>query len=132
MSEFTSILTHQRKLQGATNELTIEQLEDAQQKLGNIIAKRREKLESEQAAQQEKQQKAEALLKLLEEQGLSVEDLAGATSEQKSKTSGKRRPIKYRLTDDNGKEHTWTGIGRMPKVFKSVLDEGKQLEDYAA
>ena len=36
--------------------------------------------------------------------------------------------MKYTLTDSEGNEHKWTGIGRMPKVFKAALDSGKSLD----
>ena len=47
------------------------------------------------------------------------------------KTTGKKRPVKYKLTDSEGNEHPWTGIGRMPRVYKDALESGKSLEDYA-
>ena len=44
MSEFLDILTHGRRLQGAVKELSIEELEQVQEKLSGIIEKRKEKL----------------------------------------------------------------------------------------
>ena len=41
MSEFLDILTHGRRLQGAVKELSIEELEQVQEKLSGIIEKRK-------------------------------------------------------------------------------------------
>lgn len=129
MTDFTDTLTHQRKLQAATNDLTVEQLEDIRTKLDNIIEKRREKAAAQEAEQAEKNNKIESVLALLQEEGLSLDDLTEGN--KPAKQAGKKRPIKYRLIDKQGKEHLWTGIGRMPKVYKQALDDGKQLEEYA-
>ena len=44
MSDFLDILTHGRRLQGAVKELSIEELEQVQEKLSGIIEKRKEKI----------------------------------------------------------------------------------------
>ena len=52
MNEFLDILTHGRRLQGAVKELSIQELETVQEKLANIIDKRKEKaLEEEKVGQ---------------------------------------------------------------------------------
>ncbi|MEC7133120.1 MAG: H-NS family nucleoid-associated regulatory protein, partial [Pseudomonadota bacterium] len=50
---------------------------------------------------------------------------------QTNKQVGKKRPVKFKLVDSKGEEHLWTGIGRMPRVYKEALDSGKSLDDYA-
>ena len=42
MSEFLEILTHGRRLQGAVKDLSVEELTSVQEKLNNIIEKRKE------------------------------------------------------------------------------------------
>ena len=42
MSEFLEILTHGRRLQGAVKDLSVEELNSVQDKLNNIIEKRKE------------------------------------------------------------------------------------------
>ena len=66
----------------------------------------------------------------VEEAGLNVEDLQ-ALNLDTNKKAGKKRPVKYKLIDKKGEEHLWTGIGRMPRVYKDALDSGKSLDDYA-
>ena len=115
MSDFLEILTHGRRLQGAVKDLSTADLESVQEKLTNIIEKRKEKIAD--------------IQKQLEEAGLDVSDLESTPVEKK--TTGKKRPVKYKLTDSEGNEHAWTGIGRMPRVYKDALESGKSLDDYA-
>ncbi|GFD88949.1 DNA-binding protein [Tenacibaculum sp. KUL152] len=130
MSEFLDILTHGRRLQGAVKELSIDELEAIQEKLGSIIEKRKEKAQALEKAEQEKREKLAAIKKQMEEAGLNVEDLK-ALSLQPNKKTGKKRPVKYKLVDEQGNEHLWTGIGRMPRVYKDALDSGKSLDTFS-
>lgn len=130
MSEFLDILTHGRRLQGAVKELSINELEAIQEKLGSIIEKRKEKAQALEQAEQEKREKLAAIKKQMEEAGLNVEDLK-ALSLQPNKKTGKKRPVKYKLVDEQGNEHLWTGIGRMPRVYKDALDSGKSLDTFS-
>ena len=105
-------------------------LETVQEKLANIIDKRKEKALEEEKVGQEKRAKLEEIKKQMEEAGLNVEDLQALNVETNKKV-GKKRPVKYKLVDSKGEEHLWTGIGRMPRVYKEALDSGKSLDDYA-
>lgn len=130
MSDFLDILNHGRRLQGAVKELSIEELESIQEKIGSIIEKRKEKALAQEKAEKEKREKLAAIKKQMEEAGLNVEDLQALNVETNKKV-GKKRPVKYKLVDSEGEEHLWTGIGRMPRVYKEALDSGKSLDDYA-
>lgn len=131
MSEFLDILTHGRKLQGAVKELSVTELESVRQKLDNIIEKRKEKELEQQRAEQEKLAKIEEIQKQMQEAGVDVSDLQKLTGDTAKKTTGAKRPVKYRLKDDEGNEHSWTGIGRMPKVFKQAIENGKDLQNFS-
>ena len=61
MSDFIDILTHGRRLQGAVKELSIEELESVQEKLANIVNKRKEKALEEERAEIEKREKLAAI-----------------------------------------------------------------------
>jgi len=130
MSDFISILTHGRRLQGAVKELSVEELETVADKLNSIIENRKAKELEQQEAEREKNEKLNQILAQLEEAGLDVNDLQKAEPAKKTAKVGKKRPVKYSLKDSEGNEHKWTGIGRMPKVFKAALDSGKSLETY--
>lgn len=132
MSEFLDILTHGRRLQGAVKSLSLAELEEVQDKLANVIAKRREKAAEMEKEEQEKQAKIAEIQKQMEEAGLDVSDLGSSQiAATNSRKPGKKRPVKYRLKDSEGTDHNWTGIGRMPKVFKQALEDGKKLEDFS-
>lgn len=129
MSEFLEILTHGRKLQGATKELSLDELLEVAEKLNNIIENRKSKEAERLAAEKEKQQKLNAIKQQLEEAGLDIEDLQELAGSFKSKRAGQKRPVKYILKDENG-SHPWTGIGRMPKVYSHALAEGRSIDEF--
>lgn len=131
MSDFLEILTHGRRLQGAVKELSIAELEAVQDKLASIVEKRKEKEVELQKAEQEKQAKIAEIQRQMEEAGVNVDDLKSIAAEAPKKATGKKRPVKYKLTDADGNTHPWTGIGRMPKVYKAALDSGKSLDEFA-
>ncbi len=131
MSDFLKTLTHGRRLQGAVKELTLEELEEVLVKLRNIIETRKLKEEEKQRQEQEKQAKILEIQKQLMEAGISYEELGSASTAPLSKRAGQKRPIKYRIVDEDGEEHNWTGIGRMPKIFSEALATGKSLEDFS-
>ncbi len=130
MSEFLTVLTHGRRLQGAVKELSVEELESVQQKLSNIIDKRKEQEAELAKAQQEKLAKLEEIKQQMTEAGIDIADLQDVGEVKTQRKSGKKRPVKYKITK-NGETTSWTGVGRMPLVFKEVLENGQSLEDFA-
>ncbi|MWL74780.1 H-NS histone family protein, partial [Escherichia coli] len=50
----------------------------------------------------------------------------GAAQPKKRKV----RAPKYRFTDADGQEKTWTGQGRTPKPISVALANGKSLDDF--
>ena len=130
MSEFLEILTHGRRLQGAVKDLSVEELNSVQDKLNNIIEKRKEQEAELIKAQQEKLAKLEEIKKQMEEAGIDFTDLQEVAEAKPKRKSGKKRPVKYKITVD-GETVAWTGVGRMPVVFKDALAKGQSLEDFA-
>ncbi len=84
------------------------------------------------AEQEARQEKLEALRKMMEEEGINPEELLGSFSGKSSakKKSREPRPAKYKFTDENGEVKTWTGQGRTPKALAEQLASGKSLEDF--
>lgn len=133
MSDFTGILLHARRLQGATKDLSIDELKDAQEKLAGVIEKRIEMQAEDEALRAEKAAQIEAIKQQMLDAGLDISDFETSLSADKTKRTrrrGAKRPIKYSITID-GVETNWTGIGRMPVVFSQALESGKQLEDFS-
>ena len=127
MSDFIKILTHGRRLQSAVKVLSIKELETVNEKLQTIIEKRELQLLEEMEANEARDEKLTHIRAQLEEAGLDFEDLKSSVP---AKKTGQKRPVKYKMTDDQGREHTWTGIGRMPTVYAAVKESGQSLEQY--
>ncbi|QXO18465.1 MULTISPECIES: H-NS family histone-like protein [Vibrio] len=133
MSEITKTLLNIRSLRAYARELTVEQLEEALDKLSTVVEERKEAEEEERAAREAQEAKLAAIAEQIAKDGIDVDALITALAgETKTKTKGKRapRPAKYKYMD-NGVEKTWTGQGRTPSVIQQALDEGKSLEDFA-
>ena len=133
MSDFTAILLHTRRLQGATKELSLEELKDAQEKLASVVEKRVELQAAEEASKAEKAAQIESIKQQMLAAGLDISDFAPnleTSKSTKSRRRGAKRPIKYSISVD-GVRTDWTGIGRMPVVFSEALSSGKQLEDFS-
>ncbi|MFM2589563.1 H-NS family nucleoid-associated regulatory protein [Vibrio sp. TBV020] len=133
MSELTKTLLNIRSLRAFSRELTLEQLEEALEKLTIVVSERQEAEEEERAAAAEQEAKLAAIAEQISKDGIDVEALISALSgETKTKTKSKRapRPAKYKYVDATGEEKTWTGQGRTPSAIQEQLDAGKSLEDF--
>ncbi|GAB2663657.1 H-NS family histone-like protein [Vibrio panuliri] len=132
MSELTKTLLNIRSLRAFSRELTLEQLEEALEKLTIVVSERKEAEEEERAALAEQEAKLSAIAEQIAKDGIDVDALISALAgETKSKTKSKRapRPAKYKYLD-NGEEKTWTGQGRTPSAIQAQLDAGKSLDDF--
>lgn len=134
MSEITKTLLNIRSLRAFSRDLTLEQLEEALDKLTIVVEERRESEQQEQAALAEQEAKLAAIAEQIASEGIDIQALMSALAgetKSKSKAKSKRapRPAKYKYMD-NGVEKTWTGQGRTPSTIQKALDEGKSLEQF--
>ncbi|HGS4881787.1 TPA: DNA-binding protein H-NS [Vibrio parahaemolyticus] len=133
MSELTKTLLNIRSLRAFSRELTLEQLEEALDKLTTVVEERREAEEAEREALAQQEAKLAEIAEKIAQDGIDVEALISALSgETKTKAKSKRapRPAKYKYIDTNGQEKTWTGQGRTPSAIQEQLDTGKSLDDF--
>lgn len=133
MSELTKTLLNIRSLRAFSRELTLEQLEEALEKLTIVVSERKKSEEAEKAAQAEQEAKLAAIAEQISKDGIDVDALINALSgEKQTKVKAKRapRPAKYKYVDPNGQEKTWTGQGRTPSAIQAQLDAGKSLDDF--
>lgn len=132
MSEFLDILTHGRRLKAAVKELSIQELEEVENKLAKVIADRREEEAELQKLEAEKQKKIEELRQAMAAAGIDASELLDGEVKSAGKPKRKRapKPPKYAIVDANGERKTWTGQGRMPNALKEALAKGKSLNDY--
>ncbi|WP_417688684.1 H-NS family nucleoid-associated regulatory protein [Pseudidiomarina sp.] len=132
MSDFLDILTHGRRLKAAVKELSIQELEEVEQKLAKVIADRREEEAELQKLEAEKQRKIKELREAMAAAGIDAAELLEGEVKSTAKPKRKRapKPAKYAIVDANGERKTWTGQGRMPNALKEALAKGKSLDDY--
>lgn len=133
MSELTKTLLNIRSLRAFSRELTLEQLEEALDKLTIVVQERQESEAEERAARAEQEAKLSAIAEQIAKDGIDVADLIAALSGEAKTAKAKRapRPAKYKYIDGNGDEKTWTGQGRTPLAIQEQLDAGKSLEEFA-
>ncbi|PSW79337.1 H-NS family histone-like protein [Photobacterium damselae] len=126
MSETISVLLNLRTLRSQSRELTLEQLQEGLEKLTQVVNERVQEEEQLRAENREKEEKLETYRQLLLADGIDPEELIASMSAPKAKKPTRTpRPAKYRYTDENGQEKTWTGQGRTPKFLAD-----KDLNDY--
>ena len=131
MQEFVSILTHARRLNAATKQLSVAELKDVAEKLQHVIAKREEEEAEAKAELAAKQSAIEKVKKDLAELGLTANDLIdGEVAPVKPSKKRKPLPAKYAYTDENGERKTWTGQGRAPRVIQQAMNAGGSKEDF--
>ena len=133
MNEFLKVLLNIRSLRATCRELSLEQLEEALEKLSTIVAERQQDEAAERQAREEHLRKINEYSEMLKAAGIDPAELVSAVATNPGKSEKAKRaprPAKYRY-QDNGVEKTWTGQGRTPAVIKKAMDEqGKSLDDF--
>lgn len=131
MSEFLKVLLNIRSLRAALRELSLEQVQEAHEKIEAIYLERLQVAEKEQAANAERLQKLAEFQAMLADAGIDPTELVGSVPVAVSGAKAKRapRPPKYRYVE-NGVERTWTGQGRTPKFLGQQLEQGRQLDEF--
>lgn len=133
LNDLLKSLTDGRKLRGVVKQLSKDEIQALIKNLSAILDQRIEKEKHQEKLRLEKEKKLVEIQKQMNAAGVTVEDLVKAKAMPKEggqKTDKTKRPIKYAIKDDEGGECTWTGIGRMPKVFANALEQGKTLDEF--
>lgn len=131
MSVMLHKLNNIRTLRAMAREFSIDVLEEMLEKFRIVTEEKRSEEESLRENMAEKQEKINSLLELMKAEGISPDELLGDTAA--SAAAGKKRaarPAKYRFTDLNGEQKSWTGQGRMPKPIAQAIANGKSLDDF--
>ncbi|KLV03657.1 transcriptional regulator [Photobacterium aquae] len=131
MNDVFKTLLNLRSLRAAArDEFTLEQLQEALEKLQTVVAERAEAEAESRQAKQEKEEKLNAYRAMLIADGIDPEELLATLANTPKKAKRAPRPAKYKFTVD-GEERTWTGQGRMPAPLKEAIEnEGKSLDDF--
>ncbi|EOZ1398699.1 DNA-binding protein StpA [Enterobacter hormaechei] len=125
-------LNNIRTLRALARELSMDVLEEVLEKFRIVTDEKRSEQAELERQRAEQQDKINALLELMKADGISPSDLLGSDLAQVGQPTKKRkaRAAKYRFTDANGEEKTWTGQGRTPKPIATALANGKSLDDF--
>ncbi|MBN2647239.1 MAG: H-NS histone family protein [Thiotrichales bacterium] len=128
--EFIKIALHRKRLKAALKNISLTDLEKIISDLNEISAERAIEIAAQEAEIKQKQAKIEEMKALLSKEGLSLEDLMDSSSDDNGKNTASRSSVspKYRLIDEQGHEHLWTGRGRAPKAFQAYLNQGHSKE----
>ncbi|HIF9275878.1 H-NS family histone-like protein [Photobacterium damselae] len=125
MSDAFAILLNLRSLRAQSRELTLEQLQEGLEKLTQVTNERVQEEEQLRAENKEKEEKLAMYREMLIADGIDPEELLNNLESKSTTKKRPSRPAKYRYTDENGEEKTWTGQGRTPKFLQD-----KNLDDY--
>ncbi len=127
-----SILSNIRSLRAQARETSLDTLGEVLEKLSMIVEERREEESSVRKEQEERLAKLEAIRAKLLEEGIEPEELIAAHQPTSTKRNSGRQPRqpKYKYTDENGSEYTWTGQGRTPKIIVTAIKNGKTLDEF--
>jgi len=125
MSDFLKTLTRKNSLRKQCAELSVEEIEKVLTDLQEIADDKRAEEEAAEAARQAREEKIDVIRQTMKDAGIDLEDLLGAIDVAPKK---KVQP-KYRITDDEGVTHEWSGRGRTPVAFQKFFDKGNTKED---
>lgn len=127
MSDFLKILTRKNSLRKQCQELSVADLEKVISDLTAIASDKKAEEEAVLAAEKEKAAKIDAIRQSMQDAGVDISDLMnmiGETAIEKKKVQPK-----YRIVDDQGNAHEWSGRGRTPLAFQAYFDKGFTKDD---
>lgn len=148
MTDNTDIKTllNIRSLRAATKGMSTEDLESALDKLNIVLNEKKEFVKAEEQRVESKNTECSEILSLLSESEVTLEELVyfaanstlvgfntepeAQTKQKRQKTKRSPRPAKYKYTNEQGEEKTWTGQGRTPSVIQAALDEGTHISQF--
>ncbi|EFY07208.1 H-NS family histone-like protein [Succinatimonas hippei] len=121
-------LSNSRFIKSAIKDATFEQLNTIREKVNFVVESL---IEDAKAQEEEAKARLDKIAKIKEDllsQGLTIEDLVSVDTPKVNK--GRKFPPKYRFTDENGQERTWSGQGARPRALQKLLNEGHSLESF--
>ena len=133
MSNDLRSLNNYHTLRAQARKTPLDLLEEMLAKLSAVVEEHREAQSSVRKFQEEKQVRLEAIRAQLLEDGIDPQELLNGFSPKKetlSKSVRMIRAAKYKYTDDQGNDKTWTGQGRTPKIISKAIENGKKLKDF--
>ena len=124
MTDYSNIARNKNRFRAACKDLSVEEMQTMANHLSEFIEKRAEEEASQAAQVAQKEAEKQAILTAMAAAGLAPEDFV--SREAPTKTKKVRKPVapQYRIQDDQGTSHEWSGRGRTPKVFEHYFNNG--------
>lgn len=119
MTEFLKVLMRKNSLRKQCQDLSIADVEKVIADLNEIHGEKIAVEEEKQRIEQEKNEKIDVIRRTMQEAGLSFDDLRDLVAE----TPKKKVEAKYRIEDEGGNVHEWSGRGRTPLAFQRYFDK---------
>ncbi|MEA1064229.1 H-NS family nucleoid-associated regulatory protein [Apirhabdus apintestini] len=118
-----------RTLRAMAREISTEILEEVLDKMRIVTEEKRAEQIELQRGLAEREEKMKHWLKMLEAEGIELNELLNPGEET---VISKRavRPAKYQYIDLDGSPKTWTGQGRTPKAISLALKNGQTMDDF--
>ncbi len=123
-------LSSKTRMRGLFKDVHIEDMERIVSRLKDVLDEKRTSIVAEQEKLQAKQSSIDVIRKMMDEQGVSIEDFGQVVSGEKKKRNIKR--FLFEFADKGGSTHQWEGslTGRAPKIFQEYLQRtGKERSD---
>ena len=133
MSNLIKPLNNLRSLRAIARDLSLEELESILEKVTIVVEEKRAVVAEEMRKEQEHAELIDKYKRLLEEDGIGLEELAANIEALKTTKPVKKRaprPAKYEYLNEEGEIMTWTGQGRTPKLIQIELDKGRSLSEF--
>ncbi|MBA4502507.1 H-NS histone family protein [Marinobacterium marinum] len=121
MTDFIKILTRKNSLRKQCNEnkLSVADLDKVIADLNDIRAEIETEALRQAEQEQMKQQQVEEIQRLMKEAGIGLNELKQG-AEPVARKSVK---AKYVIVDSEGQEHSWSGRGRTPIIFREYMEK---------
>ena len=123
-------LSSKTRMRGLFRDVHVEDLERIVTRLQDVLEEKKAAVEEQQEKIKAKQNSIDAIRKMMDEKGISIEDFGSGTVVEKKKRNIKR--FLFEFEDADGGKHQWEGslTGRAPKIFQEYLQKtGKERSD---
>ncbi len=119
MTDIVKVLTRKNSLRKQCQDLSVSDIEKIIADLSDILLDKQAEEKARMEADREKSEKIEIIRKTMQEAGIDFDDLKDLVAAAPKK----KVESKYRVTDDEGNVHEWSGRGRTPVVFQQYFDK---------
>ncbi|WP_415913022.1 H-NS family nucleoid-associated regulatory protein [Neptuniibacter sp. QD37_11] len=125
MCVVTETLRKKTELRKIVADVEPEMMERYIKNLQELLQEKLDEIASVAAELEARKQKADEIQQAMLDAGLTIDDLVSLAKLPKVSAP------KYRMTDNEGQMHEWTGRGRTPLAFQEAFEKGAKKEDFA-